>query len=105
MDRVYGRIVTKKEEKFLKRNKMLVAAEEGDMVPVFEATDVLDVLPTKKDDIKMLHKDLGGSGAGNRMILFETDEKPVVEGIPLRKIRWLKEAKFKSGTLIRNIKT
>jgi len=104
---IYGRIVTKREEKMTKKTRRLQAAEKGEMVPAFEAENVIN-LKIKKDKLKAVHKLLGGSGAGDRIIFFKPHKPPVVSKIPLRKsdqIRdiigaSLQESKFKSGIRI-----
>jgi hypothetical protein len=83
------------------------------MIPVLDfSTDatlnkfekVLEKSSRTRDFLKQLHKEIGGSGEGDHLILFRTDIEPQVKGIPLRgDLSWLKEAKFWSGTKIRVI--
>ena len=107
--KIYGRCVTKKEAKLLKKTQVLYPAEDHELVPAFDATDVLDVLGTlKRDEIKQLHILLGGSGAASMICLFKALEEPFVKDVPLRRAdevrkllgKWVKEVKFRPGTRI-----
>lgn len=109
---IYGRIVDKKELKFLLNEQTLIAQEEGQLIPAFyisanqfflyEFFGELQENKKFRDKVKHIHKEVGSSGAGQFVVLFIALEDPVVSGIRLRKepIPGLREAKFHSGTRI-----
>lgn len=102
MNIIYARIVTKNEERQIRRTQIILSRERGELIPAFDATNILDKLELSMDEIKKLHKILGGSGEANRIILFRTVEKPVTQSIPLRHETEIK--KILRGSMIKEVK-
>jgi hypothetical protein len=109
--RIYGRAVTKDEYKLLRDTSVLYPGpgEDGQLIPTFDATVVLDVLDDlSRDEIKLLHRLMGGSAAADRICLFKTSEEPVIRDKPFQRAedirrllgKSIKEARFKPGTKI-----
>ena len=106
---IYARLVDKEEVKRIRKLRTIGIPSSTELVPAFEATNVLDCLiELKPDDIKTLHILLGGNGSARFIILFIPDNEPVVKGINLRNKERIKkllgysinESKFSSNTAI-----
>jgi hypothetical protein len=107
---MYARITSKEGVKRMKRSSYLVAKRIHELIPALQLDDegfnrlnkVLDQSRKLRDTLKTMHKQMGGSGEGDIMVIFRTDTKPQVSGVPLRSamLSGLKEAKFWSGTKI-----
>ena len=106
---IYARLVDKEEAKRIRKLGTVGIPISEELVPAFEATNVLDILSElRPDDIKLLHKLIGGKGSATFIVLFIPVKHPVVEGIPFRnsdKIKNLlgcniRESKFSPDTEI-----
>lgn len=114
MEVLYARLMEKNEAKLVKKLRTIGVPGIQELVPAFEATHVLEVLAgLSPDEVKFLHKLLGGSGAARFILIFLPAVSPVVKNIPLRnadKIRALlgygiREVKFAPETQIEIKKT
>lgn len=106
---LYARLVDKEEAKRIKKLRTIGIPSSSELVPAFEATDVLGILgELKNDKIKLLHKLMGGKGNATYIILFKPEKPPVAAGIPFRNSgqiqkllgHAIKESKFSSNTII-----
>ena len=106
---IYARLVDKEEAKRIKKLCTIGIPTYTEFVSAFEAANILQIVDElSKDDIKLLHKFVGGDGSASRVVLFIPEKPPVVSGIPFRnsgEIRRLlhcsvKESKFLPDTII-----
>ncbi|MBN1544486.1 hypothetical protein JW898_03415 [Candidatus Woesearchaeota archaeon] len=107
---LYARIVNKEGMKRMKRSSYLVAKRIHELIPALELDEhsfnrlekLLETSKKLRDTLKRMHKEMGGSGEGDTMVIFRTDLRPQASGIPFRSplLMGLKESKFWSGTKV-----
>ena len=108
---LYGRLVNKEELKVMKATKLLIPAEEGQLIPTFYSPKPIPLLEyfgalqeqgKFRDTLKIIHKAFGGRGNAQFVVFFTSDDPPDVTGIPFRKMPLpnVYEAKFRPGTRI-----
>ncbi len=106
---IYARLVDKEEAKRTRKLGTIGIPTNTELVPAFEATNAFATIGgLSRDNIKILHKLMGGRGSADRIILFIPKKPPIVSNIPFRNINKIrdivgcniKESKFSSDTII-----
>lgn len=106
---IYARLVDKEEAKRIRKLGTIGIPTSTDLVSAFEATNVLATIDDlSRDNMKILHKLMGGRGSADRIILFVPEKPPIVSNIPFRKIYQIREilgcsireSKFSPETII-----
>jgi len=86
--KIYARLVTKAEYKFVKATGVLAPPEQGQLIDVIDAktrADIGSLEGLSHGDLSKLHAALGGNGMRNYVLFFRTSALPSAENIPFRR--------------------
>ena len=102
-ERVYARIVSDEEYNKIIKTGRLISAQSGELIPAIDAQNkkVLDKLAgISGNQLKDYYQNvLGGSGPNKRIIFFKSKMPPEAEGIRVRGVSDVQEARFNEGEI------
>lgn len=96
--KTYGRFMTKREHRRLRQVKELESAEEGEMIPAFEATTTVmeNFLKWEQQALRNIYSQIGGTGGADFIVFFKTDVVPI--SVSSSRKDWIFEVKFPNNT-------
>lgn len=101
--RIYARIVSDDEYTEIMRTRVLRPAEEGQLIPTIDAQNkkVIERLSAMSgNELKDYYQHtLGGKGPNKKIIFFRSPTPPEVDGIFVRGVSDIQEAKFPGGRI------